>query len=186
MDAENSVIVGWVWRGGLACLLWVMLMVPTRADLKTGTAIPRFELKTQNERPVSYQRDYVGKVTVLVLSNYCSVELAGVWSIPVYYRFHHHPDFRFAFVFSKACLPGFIPKGFIASSIQNAVTSLKLPYILMDWDNKVSQQLGGHGKHARIYVLDRQGAIRWQHLLTDPMTPVTSLEQTVGRLLKAR
>lgn len=165
-------------------LIFASLTFTAQAALPTESKIPNFSLPTQKGNSISYRPHFQNKVTLLVLSNYCSVELAGVWAIPFYYRFYQHSDFRFAFVFSDKCLPGFIPQRFIQSSIQNAVDSLTLPYILMDWDNKTSSRLHGDAKYPQIYLLNRQGHITWQKKLTDPRYPTQELENTIADLLK--
>lgn len=164
-------------------LIFASLTFTAQATLPTGRKIPNFSLPTQNGNSISYRPHFQNKVTLLVLSNYCSVELAGVWAIPFYYRFYQHSDFKFAFVFSDKCLPGFIPQRFIKSSMQNAADSLKLPYILMDWDNKISSRLHGDAKHPQIYLINRQGQIVWQKKLTDPRYSTQELDKTIHRLL---
>jgi hypothetical protein len=168
----------------LFLFVFACLWAPSvQAQRGKGHILPHFDLKTQNEEMIYYNRHFSKKVTLVVLANYCSIESAGVWSIPIYYHFHNNPQFRFAFIFSKTCLPGFIPNAFVSSSIQNAVESLKLPYILMDWDNVVSQRLGAHEKYAQIYLIDQQGVIRWQQLLKNPMNSTFSIEKTIKELL---
>jgi len=169
--------------GVLTLLFGILIPMPVFAQRGKGTLLQRFELKDQNDKAVPFSSNFAKKVTLVVLTNYCSVELAGVWSIPVYYRFHKNPHFRFAFIFSKTCLPGFIPNGFISSSLQNAVESLKLPYILVDWDNTVTQRLGGNDKYTQLYLLDGQGVIRWQYMLKNPMASTFVLEKNIKELL---
>ena len=168
----------------LSAGLW--LGFSAQAALPMGSRVPGFELETSKGYAVSYQKHFKDKVTFVVLSNYCSVELAGVWGIPFYYQFHQNPDFRFAFIFSKTCLPAYIPRAFVTSSLQNAQKSLRLPYILMDWDNQVSQKLGGHAKYAQLYLLDKQGKVVWQHLLTDPFSPPEPAQKLISKLLKTK
>ncbi len=166
----------------LTLFLW--LNFSAQAALSIGSRVPEFKIETSKGYTVSYQKHFKNKVTFVVLSNYCSVELAGVWGIPFYYQFRQHPDFRFAFIFSKTCLPAYIPRAFITSSLQNAQKSLHLPYILIDWDNQVSQKLGAHAKYAQLYLLDQQGKVIWQHLLTDPFSPPEPAQKIISKLLK--
>lgn len=172
--------------GILTLFLGLLIQIPALAKRGKDAALQRFELKDQNEKAIPYNSTFANKVTLVVLTNYCSVELAGVWSIPVYYRFHRNSHFRFAFIFSKTCLPGFIPNGFISSSLQNAVESLKLPYILIDWDNSVTQRLGGNDKFAQIYLIDQHGFIQWQHRLKNPMFSTKGLEKKIKELLDVK
>lgn len=170
----------------LTASIWLSLSLSAWAALPIGSKVPEFELETSKGYSVSYQKHFKDKVTFVVLSNYCSVELAGVWGIPFYYQFRQDSDFRFAFVFSKTCLPAYIPRAFVTSSLQNAQKSLRLPYILMDWDNQVSQKLGGHAKYAQLYLLDKQGKVVWQHLLTDPFSPPEPAQKLISKLLKTK
>ncbi len=170
----------------LAAWIWLSLSFSAWAAIPVGSQVPEFELETSKGYSVSYQKHFKGKVTLVVLSNYCSVELAGVWGIPFYYQFRQDSDFRFAFVFSKTCLPAYIPRAFVTSSLQNAQKSLHLPYILIDWDNQVSQKLGAHPKYTQLYLLDKQGKVAWQHLLTDPFSRPEPAQKIISKLLKTK
>lgn len=157
---------------------------PLKAEtLKKGQSFPGFTFKTQNDKSISFYKDLKKKVTIIVLSNYCSMELAGVWAVPFYYKYYKNKNFRFAFVFSRECVPGFIPNWFVTNSIQGAVDNLRLPYILMDWDNKTTKRLGGTKKYAMIYVVDKKGKLRYKKLLKNPFDSVAPIEKIVKKLL---
>lgn len=164
-------------------LILLSITLPTKAALQTGRKVPEFQSKTARGYTLSYQKHFKNKVTLVVLSNYCSVELAGVWAIPLYYAFRKHTDFRFAFVFSRSCLPAYIPRAFVTRSLQNAQKSLRLPYILMDWDNKVSRKLKADAQFTQIYLIDQQGTLQKRLLLKDPFTSPDTLKQSIQKLL---
>lgn len=158
--------------------------VMAQSGLTVGSKLPTFKSYTNNNRSFNSKRNLNKKVSVIVLSNYCSIELAGVWAIPIYYHFRKQKSFEFSFVFSRECIPVFIPNWFVTRSISNAVKSLKLPYMLLDLSNETTRTLKGGGKYAHIYVVDQKGVVRWKKTLKDPYDPISPLKTIVSKLLK--
>ena len=152
--------------------------------LSVGDKVPEFNLRTETNKLISFNQNFKGKVLLLVVANYCTKDLGGVWSIQSYYRFHNEKDFAFPFIFSRYCVPFYIPNAFVGSQANYTATTLKIPYFLMDWDNSATLNLfKGNSVYSHIYVIDRKGVIRWKHTLKTPFTSPDEMNQLIRKLL---
>ena len=152
--------------------------------LSVGDKVPEFNLKTETNKLISFNKHFKGKVLLLVVANYCTKDLGGVWTIQSYYKFHKNKDFAFPFVFSRFCVPFYVPNAFVSSQAHYTATTLKIPYFLMDWENNLTvNTFKANSIYSHIYIVDRKGIIRWKHTLTTPFTSPDEMNATIQKLL---
>lgn len=151
--------------------------------LSIGDKIPSFELETEAHKIIKSD-EYKGKVLLLTVANYCNKDLAGIWTVNSFYRFYKYKDFGFPFIFSRRCVPFYVPNYFVSLSASWTANQVKVPYFLMDWDEQVSERFKGSPDDPHIYVVDRNGIVRYKMVLSTPFTSQDPMNKLIESLLE--
>lgn len=156
----------------------------SKNGLSKGAKIPTFELENNVGKKIKFDEHFKGKVLLLVLANYCNKDLAGVWTVTSYYRNSKNKNFAFPFIFSRRCVPGYVPDFFVSQSATSTADQVKFPYFLMDWYEDTFVKFKGSKEDPHVYVVDKNGVVRYKKILTSPFIPREELDQTIDELLK--
>lgn len=156
----------------------------SKAGMSVGDKAPTFELETNKAQKMKYSENFKGKVLLVTLANYCNKDLAGVWTLPSYYKYAKKKDFAYPFVFSRKCVPFYVPNAFVYWSATNTVEQVSAPYLLMDWKEEVfAKYKVGKEDQPHIYVVDKKGVIRYKKILSTPFESKEEMEKIIENLL---
>jgi len=151
--------------------------------LNIGEKIPPFNLRTEKDVLMNFNDNFKGKVLLLVLCNYCNKDLAGSWTISSFYKFSKNKDFRYVVIFSRRCIPFYIPNAFVSYSANQTGRQVRVPYFLMDWDEKVSEMYKVSLDDPHIYVVDKKGKITFKLILTTPFVSQDPMNEAIENAL---
>jgi hypothetical protein len=151
--------------------------------LEIGDKIPSFDLENDQGKIIKFDQTYKGKVLLLTLANYCNKDLAGVWTINSYYKFYKSKNFALPYIFSRRCVPFYIPNAFVSSSARSTSNQVKIPYLLMDWDETVFAKFKGSFEDPHVYVVDKNGIIRFKAVLNTPFQSQDPMNKLISTLL---
>lgn len=155
----------------------------TKHGLSVGDKVIPFDLYTETDKLMKFEENYKGKVLLLVLCNYCNKDLAGSWTIQSFYKYSKYKDFQYTVVFSRRCLPGFIPSMFVAKSAHDTAVQVRIPYFLMDWDEDVFEKYKGSLDDPHIYVVDKSGTIKFKQILKTPFISTDPMNRAIENAL---
>jgi peroxiredoxin len=155
----------------------------SQKGLNVGEKISSFDLENDTGKIIKFDDTYKGKVLLLTVANYCNKDLAGVWTINSYYKFYKNKNFAFPFVFSRRCVPGYVPNFFVSQSANSTSTQVKIPYFLMDWDEEITKRFKGSKEDPIVYVVDKTGTIRYKEVLSTPFLSHEKIDKTISDLL---
>ncbi|GIW22737.1 MAG: hypothetical protein KatS3mg068_1744 [Candidatus Sericytochromatia bacterium] len=177
----------------LSIIFILLICFPTfaiKSDLKSqnglnvGDRIPKFNLRTEKDILMKFDEHYKDKVLLLVLCNYCNKDLAGSWTISSFYKFYKNKDFRYVVIFSRRCVPFYVPDAFIAYSAGQTGRQVRVPYFLMDWDEEVSEKYKVNLEDPHIYVVNKKGIIVFKQTLTTPFVSTDPMNEAIENALK--
>jgi len=151
--------------------------------LEIGDKIPTFELENDVGKKIKFDANYKGKVLLLTLANYCNKDLAGVWTINSYYRFYKNKNFAFPYIFSRRCVPFYVPNAFVTSSAHNTSSRVRIPPLLLDWDEAVTTKFKGSPDDPHVYVVDKTGIVRFKAILNTPFQSQDPMNKIISALL---
>jgi hypothetical protein len=151
--------------------------------LEIGEKIPSFDLENDQGKVIKFDKEYKGKVLLLTLANYCNKDLAGVWTINSYYKFYKNKNFGFTYVFSRRCIPFYIPNAFVSYSARMTSSQVKIPFLLMDWDEAVFSKFKGSTEDPHVYVVDKNGIIKYKAILNTPFQSQDPMNKLISNLL---
>lgn len=155
----------------------------SKKGLNVGDKIPTFDLENDRGETIKFDDMYKGKVLLLALANYCNKDLAGVWTVNSYYKFYKNKDFGFPFIFSRRCVPGYVPNFFVSQSAKSTSTQVRIPYFLLDWDEEITKKFNGSKEDPHVYVVDKNGIIRYKQILSTPFFSHDQIDKTISDLL---
>ncbi len=156
----------------------------SKKGLAIGDKIPSFDLENDTGTTIKFDDNYKGKVLLLTVANYCNKDLAGVWTINSYYKFYKNKNFAFPFIFSRRCVPGYVPNFFVSQSAHSTSSQVKIPYFLMDWDEEMTKTFKGSKEFPIVYVVDKTGTIRYKEVLNTPFLSHEKIDKTLASLLQ--
>lgn len=151
--------------------------------LNKGEKIPSFDLESESHKMLKFNENFRGKVLLLVVSNYCTKDLSGAWSIGTFYKFHKNKNFAYPTIFSRRCVPFYVPNAFVYQSAKSTADQTKVPYFLMDLDEEVSIKFKASKEEPHIYVVDKKGIVRYKMILKTPFVSKDEMEETISKLL---
>jgi peroxiredoxin len=152
--------------------------------LNIGDKIPHFDLRTEKDILIKFNENYKDKVLLLVFCNYCNKDLAGSWTISSFYKFYKNKDFRYVVVFSRRCVPFYVPDAFISYSASQTARQVRVPYFLMHWDEKVSENYKVNLDDPHIYVVNKRGIIIFKQTLITPFVSTEPMNEAIENALK--
>lgn len=152
--------------------------------LEIGEKIPSFDLENDLGKIVKFNQAYKGKVLLLTLANYCNKDLAGIWTINSYYKFYKHKNFALPYIFSRRCVPFYVPNMFVTASARSTSNQVKIPFLLLDWDEAVFTKFKGSTEDPHVYVVDKKGIIRFKAILNTPFQSQDGMNKIISTLLE--
>ncbi len=155
----------------------------SKRGLNVGDKIPNFDLENDTGKTIKFDETYKGKVLLLAVANYCNKDLAGVWTVNSYYKFFKNKNFAFPFIFSRRCVPGYVPNFFVSQSANSTSTQVRIPYFLMDWDEDITKKFNGSKEEPHVYVVDKNGIIKYKQILSTPLLSHDQIDKTIAGLL---
>lgn len=155
----------------------------SKRGLSVGEKITGFDLENDMGQMVKFDETYKGKVLILTLANYCNKDLAGVWTINSFYKFYKNKNFAFPFVFSRRCVPGYVPNFFVSQSAHSTSSQVRIPYFLMDWDEEITKRFKGSKEDPIVFVVDKTGTIRYKEVLVTPFLSHDKIDKMIETLL---
>lgn len=158
----------------------------SKRGLAVGDKIPLFDLENDMGQTIKFDEMYKGKVLLLTIANYCNKDLAGVWTINSYYKFYKNKNFGFPFIFSRRCVPGYVPNFFVSQSAHSTSSQVRIPYFLMDWDEAITKKFNGSKEDPHVYVVDKTGVIRYKQVLSTPFFSHDQIDKTISSLLEEK
>lgn len=156
----------------------------SKNGLNIGDTIMPFNLKTETNALMNFNRNYKDKVLLLTFANYCNKDLAGSWTIASFYKYFRNKDFKYTLVFSRRCVPFYIPDSFVSYSAHETAKQVRMPYFLMDWDEKVSEQYKVDLENPHIYVVNKKGKIIFKQILITPFVSTDPMNEAIENALK--
>lgn len=156
----------------------------SKKGLAVGDKISTFNLENDTGKLIKFDETYKGKVLLLTVANYCNKDLAGVWTVNSYYKFFKNKNFAFPFIFSRRCVPGYVPNFFVSQSANSTSTQVRIPYFLMDWDEEVTKKYNGSKEDPHVYVVDKNGVVRYKEILSTPLLSHDQIDKTIAKLLE--
>lgn len=155
----------------------------SKKGLAVGDKIPTFDLESDKGTTIKFDEAFKGKVLLLTVANYCNKDLAGVWTINSYYKFFKNKNFAFPFIFSRRCVPGYVPNFFVSQSSNSTSSQVKIPYFLMDWDEEIAKKFNGSKEEPHVYVVDKNGVIKYKQILSTPFLSHDQVDKAIAGLL---
>lgn len=156
----------------------------SKGGMSIGDKAPTFELETNKAKKLKFNDNFKGKVLLITFANYCTKDLAGVWTLPSYYKYAKKKDFAYPFIFSRKCVPFYVPNAFVYWSATNTVEQVSAPYLLMDWNEEVfAKYKVGKDDPPHVYVVDKKGIVRYKKILNTPFDSKDEMEKIVESLL---
>lgn len=152
--------------------------------LNVGEKIPTFDLENESHNIMKFNENFRGKALLLVVSNYCTKDMAGAWTIGTFYKYHKNKNFTYPTIFSRRCVPFYVPNAFVSQSAKSTAEQTRIPYFLMDWNEEIAMKFKASKENAHIYVVDKKGTIRYKMELTTPLVSREEMESTLEKVLK--
>jgi predicted transcriptional regulator len=172
-----------VVRYVLALAILCLPMAGTSAQVQVGEPAGPLALNDQYERPFQLS-GLRGSVAVLIDGDRTGSQFNGVWGSAVRSRYKGSGDQRVAIIYVAhlQSVPGFM-RGYVRKKFLGKDSAHPAGRILLDWHGVVADRLGFRADVANVYVIDREGILRYKQSGKGVGTDLDSLFHLIDEVL---
>jgi hypothetical protein len=167
-------------------LVLALLGLPAEGNsvqVQVGEPVGVLALADQYERPFQLT-DLRGSVIVLIDGDRTGSQFTGVWGSAVRNRYKSSGDQRVAIVYVAhlSSVPAFM-RGFVRKKFLGKDSAHPAGRILLDWQGTVADRFGFRADMANVYVIDRDGVLRYRGSGKGAATDLDPLFHLIDELL---